>query len=107
MKNNVQKMETNAIVKRKKNKFWIKETTFNNAGEAEASLRNDWSKHYTNRTHDGKRVYYRCRKVRRRDPPCSASISLLYHADSDKVTIYRTEADHDHTEDNVPGIMKL
>ncbi|CAF1030694.1 unnamed protein product [Didymodactylos carnosus] len=72
---------------KKKNKFWIKETTFNNAGEAEASLRNDWSKHYTNRTHDGKRVYYRCRKVRRRDPPCSASISLLYHADSDKVTI--------------------
>ena len=67
-------------------------------------MRNGWSKHYTNFTDKGKRIYYRCKKVRRRGVQCSASLSLLYHADSDQVTIYKTEGDHDHHEDEIRGI---
>ncbi|CAF4977631.1 unnamed protein product [Rotaria sp. Silwood1] len=96
--------ENKGVHRKKKTKFWIKEATFNNAGEAEASIKNEWSKHYTNYTEDGRRVYYRCRKVKRRGPQCSSSVSLLYHADSDKVTMYRTEADHDHNDNEVHGI---
>ncbi|CAF3898545.1 unnamed protein product [Rotaria sp. Silwood1] len=96
--------ENKGVHRKKKTKFWIKEATFNNAGEAEASIKNEWSKHYTNYTEDGRRVYYRCRKVKRRGPQCSSSVSLLYHTDSDKVTMYRTEADHDHNDNEVHGI---
>ena len=34
----------------------------------------------------------------------SASLSLLYHADSDQVTLYKTEGDHDHHDDEIRGI---
>jgi len=84
--------------------FWIKDTTFNTGSEAEALIKNEWSKHYTNYTDKGKRVYYRCKKARRRGPKCSADVSLLYHTDSDKVTVYKTEADHDHTDAEIRGI---
>jgi len=29
---------------------------------------------------------------------------LLYHADSDKATVYKTEADHDHADAEIRGI---
>ncbi len=34
--------ENKNVHKKKKTKFWIKEETFNNAGEAEASIKNEW-----------------------------------------------------------------
>ena len=34
--------------------------------------------------------------MKRRSSQCSASMCLLYHADSDKVTCYKTESEHDH-----------
>ncbi|CAF1489660.1 unnamed protein product [Adineta steineri] len=37
---------------KKKTKFWIIEETFDNAGEVEASIKNEWTKHYTNHTQD-------------------------------------------------------
>jgi len=92
------------VCEKARTKFWIKDTTFNTGSEAEASIKSEWSKHYTNYTDKGKRVYYRCKKARRRGPQCSAGVSLLYHADSDKVTVYKTEADHDHTEGEIRGI---
>ncbi|CAF2911546.1 unnamed protein product [Rotaria sp. Silwood2] len=98
--------ENKRVHRKKKTKFWIKEATFNNAGEAEASIKSEWSKHYTNYTADGRRVYYRCRKAKRHGLQCSSSISLLHHADSDKVTMYRTEADHDHYDNEAHGIAK-
>ena len=105
IQNDCAKDETKEVRRKKKTKFWIKQATFNDAGEAEASInKNDWAKHYTNYTEDGRRVYYRCRKAKRRGPQCSSSISLLYHADSDKVTMYKTETDHDHNDDEVYGI---
>jgi len=63
-------------------KHWIKGEVFDNAAEAEALIRNTWSKHYTNYSDDGRRVYYRCKKAKFRGPQCSASIHLLFHADN-------------------------
>ncbi|CAF3998631.1 unnamed protein product, partial [Rotaria sp. Silwood2] len=78
--------------------------TFDTAAEAEASILDQWSKYYTNHTENGRMVYYRCNKAKLRGPQCSVSIYLLYHADHDKVTIYKTEAEHDHHVDKVRGI---
>ncbi|CAF4957039.1 unnamed protein product, partial [Rotaria sp. Silwood1] len=90
--------------KKKLKKCWIKERTFDTAAEAEASILDQWSKHYTSHTENGRMVYYRCNKAKLRGPQCSVSIYLLYHADHDKVTIYKTEAEHDHHVDKVRGI---
>ncbi|CAF3126805.1 unnamed protein product [Rotaria sp. Silwood2] len=90
--------------KKKLKKCWIKERTLDTAAEAEASILDQWSKYYTNHTENGRMVYYRCNKAKLRGPQCSVSIYLLYHADHDKVTIYKTEAEHDHHVDKVRGI---
>ncbi|CAF3368236.1 unnamed protein product [Rotaria socialis] len=90
--------------KKKLARCWIKESTFDNAGEAESSIKHKWSKHYTNHTEKERMFYYRCNKVKLRGSQCSRSIYLLYHADNDKVTIYKTEAGHNHHIDTVRGI---
>ncbi|CAF4223247.1 unnamed protein product, partial [Rotaria sordida] len=92
------------VKKKKRSKHWVKEATFDNAEEAEESVENIWSKQYTNYTDHGRRVYYRCNKAKLRGPQCSASIHLLYHADSDQVTVYKTEGEHDHHDEKVRGI---
>ncbi|CAF4884414.1 unnamed protein product, partial [Rotaria sp. Silwood2] len=79
-----------------RSKYWIKEATYDNPSEAEASIENQWSKHYTNYTEQGRKVYYRCKRMKRRGPQCNVSMYMLYHADSDKVTCYKTEGEHDH-----------
>ena len=43
----------------------------------------------------------------RRGVQCSASISLLYHADNDHVTIYKTEDDHNHHENEIRGMDEI
>jgi hypothetical protein len=91
---------------KKRTKFWTKDKTFDTASEAETLVGNGWSKHFSNYTDKGKRVYYRCKKARRHDAQCNASVSLLYHADSDQVTVYRTDGDHDHHETEIRGIDK-
>src|ERR1700722_10846460 len=92
------------IRKGKQSKFWIKEATFDQPEEAEASIKSEWAKHYTNYTENGRKVYYRCKKAKRRGPQCSASICLLYHADSDQVTVSKSDAGHDHLNVNYRGI---
>ncbi|CAM4800311.1 unnamed protein product, partial [Rotaria magnacalcarata] len=49
-------------------------------------------------------VYYRCEKAKLRGSHCTLSIYLLYHAETDKVTIYKNEAEYDHHVDKVRGI---
>ncbi|CAF5096442.1 unnamed protein product, partial [Rotaria sp. Silwood1] len=44
------------------------QATYDNPCEAEASIENQWSKHYTNYTEQGRKVYYRCKRRKRRDP---------------------------------------
>ena len=42
--------------------------------------------------------------MKRRGPQCSASMCLLYHTDSEKVSSYKTEAEHDHHDHKGRGI---
>lgn len=96
--------EINEKIKKKRiSKLWIKAATYDNPSEAEASIEKQWSKHYTNYTEEGRKVYYRCKHMKRRGPQCNVSVCMLYHADSDKVTCYKTEGEHDHV-DNKLGI---
>ncbi|CAF2251995.1 unnamed protein product [Rotaria magnacalcarata] len=53
---------------------------------------------------EGRMVYYRCEKAKLRGSHCTLSIYLLYHAETDKVTIYKNEAEYDHHVDKVRGI---
>lgn len=41
-------------------------------------------------------VYYRCKKAKPRGSQCSLLTYLLYHTETDKVNIYKTEAAHGH-----------
>ncbi|CAF1449502.1 unnamed protein product [Adineta ricciae] len=90
--------------RKKISKVWIKKVVFDTSTEAEVSIGNQWSKYYTNYTEEGRKVYYRCKKAKRHGPQCTAGTYLLYHADSDKVTIYETETEHQHHQDEVRGI---
>jgi hypothetical protein len=42
--------------------------------------------------------------MKRRSPQCPAGMCLLYHADTDQVTCYKTENDHEHGDDQSRGI---
>ncbi|CAF4107816.1 unnamed protein product [Rotaria sp. Silwood1] len=64
------------INKKRRLKYWIKEATYDNPCEAEASIENQWSKHYTNYTEQGRKVYYRCKRMKRRDPQCNVSMYM-------------------------------
>jgi hypothetical protein len=44
--------------KRQESKFWIEEATYDHSSEVEALIKNSWSKHYTNYTERGRKVYY-------------------------------------------------
>ncbi|CAF2123572.1 unnamed protein product [Rotaria magnacalcarata] len=97
-------LQRNKKIKKRQARYWVKEAEFSNAGEAQASVEIIRSKHYTNYSEIGRRVHYRCKKAKHRGRQCRASMHLLYHADSDKVSMYKTEVDHDHEERQVHGI---
>ncbi|CAF1550987.1 unnamed protein product [Adineta ricciae] len=102
-----QEKHTNVIGKakrRRESKFWIEEATYNHSSEVEALIKDDWSKHYVNYTERGRKVYYRCNKKKRRGPQCPANMCLLYHADTDQVTCYKTENGHAHDGDEIRGV---
>ena len=63
-----------------------------------------WSQSNTNTTSEGKRVYYRCNKVKRRGKQCPAAVHLLYHSENDCVTMFETGSDHFHDESKSTGI---
>lgn len=71
---------------------------FDNVTQVQEALseENAWSVHYSNESEEGKKTYYRCNKVKKRGPQCSAKRYLLYDSTSDAVFMYKTEADHDH-----------
>lgn len=65
------------------------------------NLQQCWSVRDKYGTREGSKVVYRCKAVRRRGKQCPASVYLLYHATTECVSLYRKEAEHDHT-DNRP-----
>ncbi|CAF3078406.1 unnamed protein product [Rotaria sp. Silwood2] len=95
------------LKKKKRSRHWVKEATFDNAEEAEASIENIWSKQYTSYTEDERRVYYRCNKAKFREPQCSESIHLLHHADRDQVTDYKADGAYDHYNEKLVILMEM
>jgi hypothetical protein len=77
---------------------WVKEKSFSSDAEAQTAITQEeqWSRHYTNRGHDGTKVYYRCNKVKFRGEQCNAAIHLCYPHDSDQVILFRAKNEHSH-----------
>ncbi len=50
-----------------------------------------YPKRYTNYLEIGRKVHYIRKKTKLRGRQCSASMHLLYHADSDKVSMYKKQ----------------
>lgn len=74
--------------------------TFDSIDAAEQWIRDEkvWSSKQRQTYKYGYKVYYRCNRVRLRDPQCSASLYLLYHQPvtdrSAVVSLYRSLFDH-------------
>jgi len=79
---------------------WVEDKSFHNDLDAEMAIKQErqWSRYYSNKGHDGIKVYYRCNRVKFRGKQCSASIYLYYPNDSNKVVLFRSTSEHDHTE---------
>ncbi|RNA41639.1 hypothetical protein BpHYR1_004012 [Brachionus plicatilis] len=103
-------METEIVKKRSKQtrRKWTPLCTFNNKNEAMEKIKSDgiWSISMTNNTNEGKRVYYRCNQVKRIAKQCPATIHLLYHNDSDDVSMFTTNDDHVHEDRRTTGIKE-
>ena len=77
---------------------WIKESVFKSKEEAVSTVLNEgaWSNHYTNKTCDGSKQYFRCNKSKYNGEQCDAGVYLHFCADSDDVVLFRTDANHTH-----------
>lgn len=82
--------------KRQKRVGWNLEQRFANRQEAVHFIDQEktWSTSYSNSTTEGKKVYYRCKRVKRRGVQCAASIHLLYINTSLEVELFRSESEH-------------
>ncbi|KAL0871027.1 hypothetical protein ABMA27_004837 [Loxostege sticticalis] len=91
--------EQNIPMKKKREyQSWVFVAKFDSASLAHKVLdqENIWSINYSNESKEGKKTYYRCNKVKKRGPQCSARRYILYDSLSDAVFLYRTEDGHDH-----------
>lgn len=82
--------------KRKRTILWNLEKTFPRKSEAVDFVQNEqtWSINFTNSTFEGRKVYYRCNKVKRRGEQCQAELYLFYDNTSLEVHLFRSEGDH-------------
>lgn len=55
-----------------------------------------WSIAYEHYTNEGRKVTYRCNKVKARGAQCPAGLLLLYHSERNAVTLYRVNIAHEH-----------
>lgn len=89
-------------------KIWHIDTKFTNERSAEEFIKNEqtWAVQTVHMTEEGVKRYYRCNKVKcRARVQCSAAIYLLFDAACDEILLYRTEASHDH--DNNDCLSRL
>jgi hypothetical protein len=55
-----------------------------------------WSYAYVNKTNDGKKIYYRCNKAKKRTEQCPAGLYLFIDNKSEDVHLFKTEEQHEH-----------
>ncbi|XP_077288303.1 uncharacterized protein LOC143912796 isoform X1 [Arctopsyche grandis] len=84
--------------RRQRNRVWIKIGEFNSAKDAEENVasQNMWRKSSLKNSLDGRRVDYRCSAGKYRTNECPAGLYLLYHSNSDKVSMFLTKCAHDN-----------
>ncbi|XP_028966871.1 uncharacterized protein LOC114828134 [Galendromus occidentalis] len=88
-----------APVKRRgrgKERIWTQIECFNNDAQAKAFVQAEktWVMQKKTQVQEGTKVYYECSKYR--SAKCPAAVSILYHANSDKVSVFRASGDHNH-----------
>lgn len=89
--------------KTKRNHNWIRDRTFSSKAEALSDIEKGGqsSFHYTNKTSEGTKDYYRCNQVKLRGEQCDAALHLLYDATSEDVIMFKTDNDHTHNLNNL------
>jgi hypothetical protein len=93
--------------RRKMKRTWIVKETFDSPAAAEKAVEEMkvWKKCSTKRTTQGETVYYRCAAGRYRKSECPAGIYLLYHSNSDDVSLYEADEEHqNHTTEPSRGL---
>lgn len=92
--------------KRRVHKPWIYEQTFASKKLAEEFLKaENWGYHYENNSDAGLRINYRCKHVKFRGRQCAAAVYLLFDSRSDKIQLFRADADHTH--ENDPNAVEI
>ncbi|KAJ6649606.1 hypothetical protein Bhyg_04844 [Pseudolycoriella hygida] len=83
--------------RQRSDKKWVKEKTYSSEEDALLDIKNEncWSRHSTNHSYGGRSIIYRCNKVKAKGHQCSSGVYLLYHADSENITLFRSENAHD------------
>jgi hypothetical protein len=90
-----------SVLKKTRRKLvWEQFATYSNDQEAKVVIASEdtWSVYNTNNSSDGKKVYYRCNKVKLRGTQCNAILQVFYPNDSDEVILYKTKSPHNHDE---------
>lgn len=81
--------------------------TLKDAMEA-IGIENIWSKIRTHTVEEGRKIYFRCKKVKLRGRPCTSAMYLLLESNSTQVRVFRTLEQHDHDDHKAraaePGI---
>nr|XP_049693186.1 uncharacterized protein LOC110379661 [Helicoverpa armigera] len=91
--------EITVTKKPKKTKDWTFLKQFSSKEDALNFVNSEctWSRNYTRATEDGQKRFYRCNKVKKRGPQCDAELYLLFVNDDDKVKVYQTNSEHNHS----------
>lgn len=85
---------------RGKSRCYYLDKTFDSQELAEAEIMKEtfWSKNNRCPSKIGDKQFYRCNLAPYRGAQCDASLYLLFHADSNQFSIYRTQCAHSHNE---------
>lgn len=89
------------------NRVWKKTATFQCSREAQKAVEDRliWKNCGTNDCADGKKVEYRCTAATYRNNECPARLHLLYHSDSQAVSLFETKSEHyNHVSDPTRGL---
>ena len=81
---------------RGKERQWSLIRYYDNDSEAKGfvAAERTWVMQKKTQVQEGTKVYYECSKYR--SARCPAAVSLLYHANSEKVSVFRASGDHNH-----------
>jgi len=82
--------------KRRPNRIWTEQKMFETGVEAQlaVTLENIWKEAASSKSNTGVRVEYQCTAMKYRRNACPASIYLMYHATSSKVSLHKTDCAH-------------